>query len=207
MYSALDDDSIPTPGASVTLLSEADGLSYDATVRSWQSGDLGLVVTARLEVDADAVDHLSDHRVWVSVPGATRGCTVFGGVAHPAGEMAIDVTGVVPIVREQRRRAPRIAAPAQVVMSVPGRPHRDLRAVDLSRGGVRVALPERTEIALGEQVEVEVHLENGATVPATGEVTRVDRRAKQAVVRFDHLSAEVGDHLDRYVLFRLTHAT
>lgn len=197
-------DGKPMPGSPVTLLSQNQGLSYEATVRSWESGEAGLVVTTRVDLAPGAVRDLADHRVWVSVPLPDHGFTVFGGIAHPAGDSSLDITGVVPLVREQRRRNPRTDASAQITVAPRDRAPMRLSALDLSRGGVRVVLHDRRDLTLGEHVAVEVSLEDGTTVPATGEVTRVDLHAGHAVVRFDRLPSETGDHIDRYVLFRLT---
>lgn len=195
----------PSPGSPVTLLSQNEGVSYDATVRTWDSGETGLVVTTRVDLTPDAVRDLADHRVWVSVPLPDQGFTVFGGIAHPAGESSLEITGVVPLVREQRRRSPRTEATAQVTVAPRDRAPMRLAALDLSRGGVRVVLGDRRDLTLGEHVAIEVQLEDGTAVPATGEVTRVDLHAGHAVVRFERLPSDTGDHIDRYVLFRLTH--
>ena len=199
-------DGAPSAGSTVTLLSQSRGMSYDATVQSWDSGDAGLVVSTRVEVGTEAVRELADHRVWVSAPIGPQGMTVFGGIAHPAGSSALDITGVVPLIREQRRRSPRAAAPVDVTVAAPERPTHTLQALDLSRGGVRVILRQPSELIVGEHVEVEVRLEDGSAVPATGQVTRVDEHAGYAVVRFDDLPSDRRDHLDRFVLFRLTHS-
>lgn len=195
----------PAAGSPVTVLSQSRGMSYEATVQSWDSGDAGLVVSTRVEVGAEAVRELADHRVWVSAPIRPQGVTVFGGIAHPAGPSTLDITGVVPLVREQRRHSPRTSAHVQVTVASRDRPPHELQAVDLSRGGVRVILREPGELTVGEQVAVEVRLEDGSTVPGSGEVTRVDQHAGYAVVRFDDLPSDRRDHLDRFVLFRLTH--
>lgn len=196
----------PSPGSPVTLMRQNEGLSYDATVRTWDSGEAGLVVTTRVELAPDAVRDLADHRVWVSVPLPDHGVTVFGGIAHPVGDSSLDITGVVPLVREQRRRNPRTDATTQVTVAPRDRAPMRLAALDLSRGGVRVVLHDRRDLTLGEHVAVEVRLEDGTTVPTTGEVTRVDLHAGHAVVRFDRLPSDSGDQIDRYVLFRLTHS-
>lgn len=199
-------DGSPPEGSTVTVLSQSRGMSYDATVQSWDSGDAGLVVSTRVEVGADAVRELADHRVWVSAPIGPQGLTVFGGIAHPASSSSLDITGVVPLVREQRRQSPRAAAHVQVTLAGEDRSPHQLRAIDLSRGGVRVILREPGELSVGEHVEVDVQLEDGTSVPATGEVTRVDEHGGYAVVRFDDLPSDGRDHIDRFVLFRLTHS-
>lgn len=191
-------------GTIVTVLSHADGQPVAATVQTWSAGDEGLVISARLTVGAAAVARLADHRVWVSLTHDAPGFTVFGGIAHAAGDDSLDVTGVAPLVREARRTAPRAAATTRVMVTTPSLRTHDLRAVDLGRGGVRVSLQEPAELTAGERVTVEVHLEDGATVLAGGQVARVDEAAGQAVVRFDELANAEGSRLDRFALLRLT---
>ena len=146
---------------------------------SWDLSDTGLVVRALMTVSAEAVVLLADGQVWVSTADGDRGVTIFAGVAQPVDSTTLEVTGVVALVREQRRRAPRTSTPAGVSVSSSDR-IRQMRAIDLSRGGVRVALGADSDLHLGEHVELDVHLEDGATVTASGEVTRVDEQAGQA---------------------------
>lgn len=197
------DADVPPAGWAVTLLSQLDGVSYPARVHTWESSDEGLVVNARVQVEPVVAALLADHRLWVSLPTDTGGVKVFGGVARAAGPAHLDISGVVPIVREQRRRSPRGRASAPVTVLARSGPARELRTVDLSRGGVRVSLRAPGDLTLGEQVTVEVRLEGGVTVPAVGEVIRVDHQAGHAVVRFEDLSLEHGNHIERFVLLRL----
>jgi hypothetical protein len=197
----------PQAGTRLALIRQQDGVSVDATVQSWDLSATGLVVRAVLAVTAEAVGLLADHRVWVSAPGgAGSGVAVFAGVAQPVTGTAVEVTGVVALVREQRRRAPRAATASGVSVSSADRIRR-LRAIDLSRGGVRVALGADSDLRVGQHVQLDVHLGDGATVTASGEVTRVDERAGQAVVRFDDLPSGAGARIDRFVLLRLTGGT
>ena len=76
--------------------------------------------------------------------------------------------------------------------------------VDLGRGGVRVVLGQPADLVLGERVTVEMQFEGGTSVRADGEVTRVDERTGQAVVRFAELPTALGARIDHYVLLRLT---
>lgn len=203
---ALETDEAPAVGTPVTLLSQTSGRPYQATVAFWDGGEHGLVVRARLEVDPSVVSRLADHRVWVSAspPETGGGVTVYGGVAHPAGESAIDVTGVATILRDRRRRTARSEVDAEVTVRSDGRRPRNLRMIDLSRGGVRVALAKPADLTVGEHVTLDVSLDDGSDVPTSGQVLRVDQDAQHAVVRFDDLSSEQSTRIDRYVLLRLT---
>lgn len=196
-------DGIPSPGSPVTVLSQSRGVAHDAIVRTWEAGEAGLVVSTRVDLNPDAMHDLADQRVWVSVPMQEHGMTVFGGIAHTAGESSLDITGVVPLVRERRRQAVRSSPSATVTVSSRQRTPQRMPALDLSRGGVRVVLRGRRELTLGEHVVVDVHFDDGRTVPTTGQVTRIDLHAGHAVVRFDRMPQSHGDQIDRYVLFRL----
>ena len=199
-----DEVGVPQAGSRLAVMSQRDGVSFEATVQSWDLSDTGLVVRAVMTVSAEAVVQLADGQVWVSRPaGGERGVTIFAGVAQPVDSTTLEVTGVVALVREQRRRAPRTATPAGVSVSSTDR-IRQMRAIDLSRGGVRVALRADSDLHVGEHVQLDVQLEDGATVTASGEVTRVDERAGQAVVQFDDLPTATGARIDRFVLLRLT---
>lgn len=195
---------VPRAGSRLAVMSQRDGASFEATVQAWDLSDTGLVVRALMTVSAEAVVLLADGQVWVSRPAdGERGVTIFAGVAQPVDSTTLEVTGVVALVREQRRRAPRTATPAGVSVSSTDR-IRQLRAIDLSRGGVRVALGADWDLHLGEHVELDVVLDDGSTVKAGGEVTRVDEGAGQAVVQFDDLPPATAARIDRFVLLRLT---
>jgi hypothetical protein len=197
------DADAPSAGTSATVLSLANEHPYPATVSSWVGTEAGLVVSARVLVTANAARALAGQRVLVFVAERPTGFTVFSGIARPAEGSALDILGIATLVRERRRQQLRAPASGLVSVSTDRRVVRQLRAVDLSRGGVRVRLADRSDLRLGEHVTVEVDLGYGAPLPARGEVTRVDDDAGQAVVRFDDLSTEGGIMIDRFVLLQL----
>ena len=196
----------PSSGSSVLLVSHADGVAHPAVVVSWEARDDGLVITAALEVAPEVARHLADHRVWVSLPAQERGVSVFGGVARAVSATRVLVTGVVPVVRETRRRQPRLGAanaPASVTVRVrAGGAVRRLRAADLSRDAVRVEASGELGLAAGDHVGFEVELGTGEVVTGDGTVTRVDGR--HVVVHFDGLEPGGGQRIERHVLLRLT---
>jgi PilZ domain len=198
-----ENDAPPAAGTPVSLLSHNDGRPFAATVQTWMNSDSALVVIARVAAETDAVRELADQRVWMTVPENQRGFTVFSGLAQPADATSLDITGVALLVHEPRRDAARALTTAQVSISAQDRSPRQLRGVDLARGGVRVALTSLTELLLGDQVTLDVHLEDGMSVPATGQVIRVDEQVREAVVRFDELPTDLGTHIDRYVLLQM----
>jgi hypothetical protein len=195
----------PPAGTRVALLNQDDGRAYAATVETWIDSSAALVVSTRVAAGEDAVRQLADRRVWMSIPETDRGFTVFSGVAQPASVTSLDIIGVALLLAEPRRQAAR--APASTTVTIVGHDQdaRRLRGVDLAQGGVRVALNTATDLVLGDQVTVDVHLEDGTLIPATGQVTRLDEQVGQAVVRFDELPSEQATQINRYVLLQLTH--
>jgi hypothetical protein len=199
-----DEVGVPRAGSRLGVMSQRDGTSFDATVQSWDLSETGLVVRAVMTVSAEAVVLLADGQVWVSRPaGGDRGVTIFAGVAQPVDSTTLEVTGVVALVREQRRRAPRTTTPAGVSVSSTDR-IRQMRAIDLSRGGVRVALTADSDLHLGEQRRARRPPRGRRHRHRQRQVTRVDERAGQAVVQFDDLPTATGARIDRFVLLRLT---
>ncbi len=197
----------PTVGRPVMLLSMTEGEPYAGTVQSWTGSTDGLVVSARISVSAGGLDQLANQRVWLSVPEGTAGFTVYSGVAKGSPPSGLDITGIKTVLHEHRRQ--HLRAPADGLAHIPAADQepRRLRLVDLSQGGVRVALREPTELVLGERVTLDVVLQDGSAVSARGLVARIDPDASHAVVRFEDLSPEQGSRIDRYVLLQLTGPT
>lgn len=194
-------------GTLVMLLDQHEGGPVSARVESWSAADGGMVISTRLVLDASDAERLADRRVWVSVTSDGPGYSVFGGIARSAGRNTLDVTGIAPLVQEARRGTPRAEHRATVSVTVRGMQPSDLRAVDLSRGGVRVSMEGRAGLTAGAHVLVEMSLEGGSPVHAEGEVSRVDTLTGQAVVRFQNLDAAASTRLDRFLLRRMTRAS
>lgn len=193
------------PGRTVSLLGLHRGHAHAGTLRSWDVGDAGLVVTADVSVDRQAVDDLADGRVWLSTESAgegEQGIMIFAAAAQAVASDVLRLTGVASMVSEPRRHAVRAEEPAPVTITR-GPEHRELTAVDLSRSGVRVALSSGSKLDEGEHVQIKVDLADGMQVNCGGTVIRVDEEARQAVVQFAGLRSDVGDVIDRYVLLRI----
>jgi PilZ domain len=193
----------PAAGSSATVLNLANEHPYAATVASWVGTAAGLVVSARVMVTSNAARALAGQRVLVFVGERPNGFTVFSGIARPGEGSTLDVFAIAMLVRERRRQDLRAPAGGQVNVFSDGRPVRQLRAMDVCRGGVRVRLAVRSELRIGEHVTVEVDLGYGSPLAARGEVTRVDVEAGHAVVRFEDLSTDDGTMVDRFVLLQL----
>lgn len=194
----------PTTGTVVMLLDQHEGGPVSAKVLTWSAADGGMVMSTRLTLGASDVHRLAGRRVWVSVTDDGPGYSVFGGIARVAGDDALDVTGIAPLVQEARRTMPRAEHRGPVTVTAAGVGPRALRTIDLSRGGVRVSMEGRSALTAGEHVVVEMALEGGSPVQAEGEVSRVDLGTGEAVVRFQNLDAAAGTRLDRFLLHRLT---
>ena len=191
-------------GTLIMLLDQHEGGPVSARVETWSAADGGMVMSTRLTLGASDAARLAGRRVWVSVTDDGPGYSVFGGIARAAGDTTLDVTGIAPLVREARRTTPRAEHRDTVTVTVPGMRPRHLRAVDLSRGGVRVSMEDRAGLTAGEQVLVEMALEAGSPVQAQGEVSRINTGTGEAVVRFQNLDAAAGTRLDRFLLRRIT---
>lgn len=194
---------VPTAGTSATVLSLGNEHPYSATVASWIATAEGLAISARVIVTPNAARALAGHRVLVSVRGRPAGFTVFSGIARLSEDATLDISGIATVVSERRRQDLRASAEGRVSVSTNGYALHQLRALDLSRGGVKVSLDVPSDLRLGEHVTVDVDLGHGLPLAAHGEVSRVDEAAVHAVVRFDDLSAEDETLIDRFVLLQL----
>ena len=184
-----------------TLLSQRDGRHYPATVHSWLESGSGLV--ARVGVREGAALRLAANHVWMSLLGAGNGFAVYSGTAHRVAETFLDLAHLEPLAQEQRRRlSPRVATDEPVTVHAAGRPTRHARAVDLSRGGIRLAPLGTAPLETGERVTVDLRLD-GAPVVVRGQVVRVEAGGGTAVVTFDRGPSEHRVALDRFVLGRL----
>lgn len=189
------------------LLSMTDGEPQAGSIQAWTGASDGLVVSARISVSPEGMHQLAGHQVWLSIPEGTAGFTVYSGVARVAPESALDITGIKTVLHEHRRQYLRAPADGLARIPAPDQAPRQLRLVDLSQGGVRVVLREPADLVLGERVTLDVLLQDGSALSASGEVARIDPDSSQAVVRFDDLSPDAGSRIDRYVLLQLTGRT
>ncbi len=194
------------PGRPVSLLGPNRGSAHPGTVRSWDVGEAGLVVTSTIAVDDAALDDLAGRRVWLSTLPSTEdeeGVTVFAAVAQASRAGELSLTGVAHMVQDARRKAARALESRPVALETTAHIRSNLRTIDLSRGGVRVATTPDVHLVAGEHVHVDLILDDGATVPAEGEVTRVYEATGEAVVCFVDVAADDADRIDRHVLSRI----
>lgn len=208
MTSAADDDfetqDVPAMGSMVVLLPRDASGERRGSVRAWESGALGLAVTARVAVNpADARD-LAGSRVWVTARTAATGTlVVFESTAQRWSDRAdeLAISGVVPLAREPRRAAVRgpVAGAVRIQPGGDG-PALEARSVDISRDGVRVVLPLSARLSPDQPVEIEVELGEGSSVTAEGRVLRSQTRGGEAVVRFVRMEPGDSEQVDRAVL-------
>lgn len=192
----------PRTGTAAMLLDLGNERRYPATIASWVGTEVGLVLSARLDVTAEAAKALAGRQVLVSVRERPTGYTLFSGLARADQGSTLDISGVATLVRERRRRDPRGAAAGRVVVSTHGQPMAGVEVIDLSCRGVRVSLPRASDLHLGDVVMVEVDLGDGPPMSAHGEVSRVDESTGQAVLRFADLTVEDELLIDRFVLLQ-----
>lgn len=204
---------VPSPDSRVTVMSQDDDGGYPAVVVAWLpsvgsgplAGPEGAPGPATLRIDADAIPALAGHQVWLLTTRPNSGICVYSGSARRGGPDTLEVLDVTTLWQDRRRTTARATAASPVTVSAgAGHRERQLRSVDLCRDGVRIALRNTSEVSLGEQVTMDVYLDGGDPVAATGHVTRIDAGRSQAVVRFDDLPGEQGLRIDRFVLLRLS---
>jgi hypothetical protein len=193
------------PAHRATLLSQRDGRNYPATLHSWQAAGSGL--TARVAVREGAALRLAANHVWMSLLTAGNGFAVYAGTARRVADTLLDLSHLERLAQEQRRRlSPRVPTDEPVVVHASGRPTRHAQAVDLSRGGIRLAPLGHDLLDVGERVTLDLRLD-GAAVVVRGQVARCDAGDGAAVVTFDGGPAEHHVVLDRFVLRRLSDPT
>ena len=96
-----DQSAMPPPvltsGRLVSLLPRAGGRAWAAEVAEWDVSEPGHVV-ARVRADAEAVDALDHHKVWLSTVTRSddeEGVTIFAGTAEAAQDGVLVLDGVV----------------------------------------------------------------------------------------------------------------
>jgi hypothetical protein len=189
-------------GRPVSLLPRAGGRAWTGTVQTWEVAADHVV--ARVDISADAVSRLDHHQVWLSTTSHTvggEGITIFAGRAVAVAPRALELDGVVRLADEPRRRAVR-AAGCRVTLppDVTGVQH-TVAAVDLSRGGVRVAV-DATGWTYDDPLDLVLHLPGESSVIVVGRLLRLDP-AGSAVLALDDLADEVAAAIDRFALTQL----
>jgi hypothetical protein len=197
-------DRAPTlaAGRRVSVLPRAGGRARGGTVQVWDaSGDR---VVARIHTDADAVADLDHHQVWLSTVSRHReesGITIFAGRASALDPESLQVEGVVRLADERRRRALR-AGGAMVTLPPARGEQQTVAALDISRGGVRLALGE-DGWSYEDPMDLVLHLGDDRSLNVVGRLHRFDPGTGSAVLTFDGLHERYAEALDRFALTRL----
>ena len=191
-----------TSGRQVSLLPRAGGHAWSGTVATWDTSEPGHVV-ARVSADAEAVDALDRHQVWLSTVTRAEdeeGVTIFVGqaLASPDGSLVLD--GVARLVGERRRASVRARGGLVRLPHGEGRPARTMPAIDISRGGVRLSMPG-SAWTYGDKSAVTVELPSGEVLEAQSVLVRTT--GDEVVLELVDLGDAEAAALDRYALSRL----
>ena len=189
-------------GRQVSLLPRAGGHAWPAEVAVWDVSEPGHVV-ARVRADAEAVDALDHHQVWLSTVTRAddeQGVTIFAGNARAARDGSLVLDGVVRLASERRRTAVRARGGLVRLPHGEGRPARTVPAADISRAGVRLAMPGSTWIH-GDKTAVSVELPSGEVLDVHTVLVRTT--ADEVVLELVDLGDAEAAALDRYALSRL----
>jgi hypothetical protein len=189
-------------GRRVSLLPRSGGHSWAGTVRAWDAFD-GHVV-AHIDADADAVNTLDHHQVWLSTVsrnGEELGVTIFAGRAHAVDRESLKLDGVVWLADERRRSAVR-ATGSMVTVPPSGGPQRRLATLDISRGGVRLPV-DADGWNYEDPLDLVVHLGDTVSISVLGRLLRVDVETASVVLGFEGLTDADAETLDRFALAQL----
>ena len=206
------ENDIPVPGSTVSLLSSSGDVMTLAELVSWSTGPAGLTATGVLATTRETAEMLDGHRVWASLfTEITNTLLVVQGVvrrsrADRPSELVL--TGMTGIAREPRRVEPRAALsrPVRLALEAAAAPVKG-HTVDLSPSGCRLVLDTGERLKVGEVVTVEVDLDEGSVLRAAGKVSRVDEQRQQPVLRFLGLTRSEEVAISRCVYSALSSGT
>lgn len=201
-----DASAIPPPvltsGRQVSLLPRAGGHAWAAEVAEWDVSEPGHVV-ARVRADAEAVEALDHHKVWLSTVTRSddeEGVTIFAGTAEAAQDGLLVLDGVVRLASERRRAAVRASGGLVRIAHADDHPARTVPATDISRAGVRLAMPG-SAWTYGDKATVIVELPSGDVLEVHTVLVRTS--ADEVVLELVDLGDAEAAALDRYALSRL----
>ncbi len=161
----------PLEGSDVRLLPVDDTGLHHGVLTSWSTGPGGLVVTSTVRLSTDSVEALVGARVWVETQGPSGQARVHEALARPTLDATeLDLTGVM-LAADTRRAAVRAPLSLAARLAAPGVESVAAQTVDVSSGGMRLAVEDDLELAVGDDVEVTVFMgDDDAPVLATGQV-------------------------------------
>jgi hypothetical protein len=192
-----------TSGRRVTLLPRSGGHSWAGTVRSWDS--VADQVVAQIFTEADAVDSLDHHQVWLSTvsrSGDENGVTIFAGRAYAVDAESLKVEGVVRLADERRRRAVRVTGSTVTLPPIDGE-QITVATIDISRGAVRLPIGD-SGWKYDDPLDLVVHLGDTQSINVIGRLLRIDIARRSVVLGFDYLPDHDAEALDRFALTQLS---
>jgi hypothetical protein len=192
-----------TSGRRVTLLPCSGGHSWAGTVRSWEASNDQVV--AQIFAEAEAVNSLDHHQVWLSTvsrSGEEYGVTIFAGRAYAVDRESLKLEGVVRLADERRRRAVRVTG-STVTLPPLGGMQATVSTLDISRTAVRLPIGE-DGWNYDDPLDLVVHLGDAEPINVIGRLLRADMGTRSVVLGFDYLPDHDAEALDRFALTQLS---
>jgi hypothetical protein len=192
-----------TSGRRVTLLPRSGGHSWAGTVRSWEA--VADQVVAQIFTEADAVNSLDHHQVWLSTvsrSGDEYGVTIFAGRAYAVDTESLKLEGVVRLADERRRQAVRVNGSMVTLPPLDGT-QLTVATIDISRGALRLPIGEDGWL-YDDPLDLVVHLGDTQSINVIGRMLRVDTDTRSVVLGFDYLPEHDAEALDRFALTQLS---
>lgn len=189
----------PMAGSDVRLLPVDDSGLHHGVLTSWSTGPGGLVVTSTVRLTAASVEALVGARVWVETQGPSGQARVHEALARPTlDHTELDLTGVM-LAADARRAAVRAPMSLSARLAAPGVESVAAQTVDVSTGGMRLSVEDALELAIGDDVEVTVFMDDDeAPVMAIGQVASAGDES--VGLRLEIASEADRERLERIVL-------
>lgn len=189
----------PQAGSDVRLLPVDESGLHHGVLTSWSTGPGGLVVTSTVRLTKGSVEALVGARVWVETQGPSGQARVHEALARPTlNHSELDLTGVM-LAADTRRTAVRAPLTLAARLAAPGVESVAAQTVDVSAGGMRLAVEDDIDLAVGDDVEVTVFMgDDDAPVLATGQVASSGEDS--VGLRLQIASDDDRERLERVVL-------
>ncbi len=172
-------------------------------ITHWLGGPAGLVATIGVRTTADVAAICAGQRLWMSGREAINDELIVLEVIARQPSKYVDtslaLTGVLPIAHERRRNAVRAETRHPVRLTFDDGTAVDGVAVDLSRGGCRIALNQVDLMRqVGTAADLEIELPDNQNFSLSGEIVRTASATGELALRFQPTDIDLAP-IDRLV--------